>query len=80
MLIQRPQGLEPAMAEVALVLESVEGCGAGDVFAVLLLVPGELLVGDGAVDVGAVDDFVDFLAVERWGVGTGVGFEVVRDS
>lgn len=41
--------------------------------------PGQLLVGDGAVTVGAVDDLVDLLAVEVSSFGTAVGFEVVDD-
>lgn len=65
------------MAEVAFVLPTVPRCGAGDGVAVRFGVPSQLLVGDGAVAVGPVDDLVNLLAVEVGSFGAAGGLKVV---
>lgn len=64
MLVQRRQTPKVLVAHVALVEVPIVAGFTGDVVAILLVVPGELLVGNGASGIHGIDFLENELAIE----------------
>lgn len=63
MLVQRMQSPKVSVAHVALVVPPIVAGFTGDVLAILLVVPGELLVGNAASGIHGIDFLEDKLAI-----------------
>lgn len=64
MLVQGRQSPKVSVAHVALVVPPIVAGFTGDVVAILLVVPGELLVGNGASGIHGIDFLENELAIE----------------
>lgn len=64
MLVQRGQSAKISVAHVALVVPPIVAGFTGDVVAILLVVPSELLVGNGASGIHGINFVEDELAIE----------------
>lgn len=80
MLIQRRELAEFAVAEIAFVVVAIPSGFCGDVGAVALVVPGELLVGDGVFGIALLNGRVNDLAVQVSSFGAAATLDVLADA